>query len=283
MAIREIEASLITRKIAEICTKANFELGQDALMALKQSCETEVSPLGRQALSILIENASIAREEKIPLCQDCGTAVIFVELGQDVHISGGEFNTAVLEGVRQGYCEGYLRKSMVKNPFGKRENTRDNTPPVVHCEIVPGSELKIMVLPKGGGAENMSRIAMLKPGDGIEEISELVVETVRQAGGAPCPPLVIGVGIGATFEKAAMMAKKVLGRKLDEPNPDTSLVEFEQHVLERVNRLGIGPLGTGGSTTALRVHAASYPCHIASLPVAVNLQCHSCRHAEVVI
>jgi len=281
--MKEIEASAITQAVARLCQQVNFGLGEDVLSALKQAQQTEQSPLGREVLSQLIENARIAKEERLPLCQDCGTAVVFLEIGQETHITGGDLYAAVEEGVRQGYAQGYLRKAMVSQPFSSRLNTKDNTPPVIHMEIVPGDRLKIAVMPKGGGAENMSRLAMLMPNDGREGIIDLVVRTVDDAGGNSCPPLIIGLGIGATAEKAMLMAKKALLRKVAEPNPDPEIAELEKEILARVNALGIGPLGFGGGTTALAVHAEVMPTHIVSLPVAVNLQCHSARHQEAVL
>jgi fumarate hydratase subunit alpha len=281
--MKEIEASAITRAVAKLCQDANFSLGEDVLAALKKAHQTEQSPLGRETLSQIIENARIAREEKLPLCQDCGTAVVFLEIGQDIHISGGDLNKAVEEGVRRGYEQGYLRKAMVKQPFSKRVNTKDNTPAVIHSEIAPGDRLKITVLPKGAGAENMSRLGMLLPNDGQPGIIELVAKTVEEAGGNPCPPLIIGLGIGGTGEKAMLMAKKALLRRVGEPNPDPEIARLEQEVLMRVNALGVGPMGYGGTVTALAVHAEVSPAHIGSLPVAVNLQCHSSRHKEVVL
>jgi fumarate hydratase subunit alpha len=281
--MREIEASAITQAVARLCQEANFVLGEDVLSALNQAQPTEKSPLGREVLSQLIENAKIAKEERRPLCQDCGTAVVFLEIGQEVHIIGGDLYAAVEEGVRQGYTQGYLRKSIVNKPFSARINTKDNTPPVIHCEIVPGDRLKITVMPKGAGAENMNRLAMLKPSDGRQGVIDLVVRTVDDAGGNPCPPLIIGLGIGATGEKAMLLAKKALLRKVAEPNPDPEIAELETEILAQVNALGIGPLGFGGTTTALAVHAEVMPTHIASLPVAVNLQCHSTRHKETTL
>ena len=280
--MREIKASAITQAVARLCQEANFELGEDVLAALKKAHKTEESPLGKEVLSRLLENARIAQEEKIPLCQDCGTAVVFLEIGQDVHISG-DLYAAVEEGVRQGYTQGYLRQSIVRQPFSARINTRDNTPPVTHVEIVPGDKLKITVMSKGAGAENMSRLAMLKPGDGKQSIIDLVAKTVDEAGGNACPPLIIGLGIGGTAEKAMLLAKKALSRKVAEPNPDPEVAQLEKEILAQVNALGIGPLGFGGRTTALAVHAEVMPTHIASLPVAVNLQCHSARHKEAVL
>ena len=281
--MREIEASSITQAVAQLCQQANFVLGEDVLSALKQAQQTEESPLGKEVLSQLIENARIAQQEHLPLCQDCGTAVVFLEIGQEIHIVGGDLYAAVEEGVRQGYTQGYLRQSIASQPFSARINTKDNTPPVIHSQIVPGDQLKITVMPKGGGAENMSRLAMLKPSDGRQGIIDLVVRTVDEAGGNPCPPLIIGLGIGATSEKAMLLAKKALLRKVAEPNPEAEIAELEKEILARVNALGIGPLGFGGRTTALAVHAEVMPTHIASLPVAVNLQCHSARHKEAVL
>jgi len=281
--MRDIEASAITQVIAQLCQEANYKLGDDVLSALNQAQQTEESPLGREVLSQLLENAGIAREEVFPLCQDCGTAVVFLEIGQEVHIIGGDLYTAVAEGVRQGYTQGYLRKCMVRQPFSARINTNDNTPPVIHTEIVPGSRVKIIVMPKGGGAENMSRLAMLKPGDGRQGVIDQAVRTVDEAGGNPCPPLIIGLGIGGTAEQAMLLAKKALLRSVARPNPDPEIVELEQEILERINALGIGPMGFGGRTTALAVQAEVMPAHIASLPVAVNLQCHNARHKEVIL
>ncbi len=281
--MREIEASSITQVVAQLCQQANFVLGEDVLSALKQAQQTEESPLAREVLSQLIENARIAREECLPLCQDCGTAVIFLEIGQEVHITGGNLYTAVEEGVRQGYTQGYLRQSIVSQPFSARINTGDNTPPVIHTEIVPGNQVKITVMPKGGGAENMSRLAMLKPSDGRQGVIDMAVTTVNEAGGNPCPPLIIGLGIGTTSEEAMLLAKKALLRPVAKPNPDPEIAELEKEILAQINALGIGPLGFGGRTTALAVHAEVMPTHMASLPVAVNLQCHSARHQEAVL
>lgn len=281
--MREIEASAITQAVARLCQEANFVLDEDVLNALKQAQQTEESPSGRDVLSQIIENARIAKKEQVPLCQDCGTAVIFLEVGQEAHVIGGELYAAVEEGVRQGYNQGYLRQSIVGQPFSARINTRDNTPPVIHTEIVPGDRLKVMVMPKGGGAENMSRLAMLKPGDGREGIIDMVVKSVDEAGANPCPPLIIGLGIGATSEGVMLLAKKALLRPVAEPHPDPEVAELEKEILFRINDLGIGPLGFGGRTTALAVHAETRPTHIGSLPVAVNFQCHSARHKEAVL
>lgn len=281
--MREIKAKVITKAVAQLCQQANFVLAEDVLSALKQAQQSEESPLGREVLSQLIENAHIAKEERLPLCQDCGTAVVFLEIGQETHIIGGDLYAAVEEGVRQGYAQGYLRKSMVSQPFSARINTKDNTPPVIHGEIVPGDQLKIAVMPKGSGAENMSRLAMLKPSEGRQGIIDLVVRTIDEAGGNPCPPLIVGLGIGGTAERAMLLAKKALLRKVAQPNPDPEIAELEKEILAQVNALGIGPLGFGGRTTALAVQAEVMPTHIASLPVAVNLQCHSARHQEAML
>lgn len=281
--MREIKASAITQAVAQLCQQANFELGDDVLSALNQAQQREESPLGREVLSQLLQNARIARQERFPLCQDCGTAVVFLELGQEAHITGGDLYTAVAEGVHQGYTQGYLRKCLVRQPFSARINTNDNTPPVIHTEIVPGSQVKIIVMPKGGGAENMSRLAMLKPGDGRQGVIDQAVRTVDEAGGNPCPPLIVGLGIGATAEQAMLLAKKTLLRSVAKPNPDPEIAELEQETLGRINALGIGPMGFGGRITALAVHAEVMPTHITSLPVAINLQCHNARHKQAIL
>jgi fumarate hydratase subunit alpha len=281
--MREIAASDITRAIAKLAQKANFELGEDVLALLEKAREREISPIGQESLDRLITNARLAKEESLPPCQDCGAAVVFIDIGQDAHITGGDLYKAIEEGVRQGYTEGYLRKSMVARPFSARQNTCDNTPPVIHAEIVPGEKIRIAFMPKGGGAENMSRLVMLKPGAGEAGIVEAVFKAVSEAGGNPCPPLIIGLGIGATAEKAMEVAKKALLRPAGYPSPDPETAELERKVLEAVNKTGVGPLGMGGAVTALAVHAEARPCHFASLPLAINLQCHSARHAEVTL
>ncbi len=281
--MRQIEASTITQAVARLCQEVNFELGEDVIAALKQARQTEESPLGREVLGKLLENARIAREESLPLCQDCGTAVVFLEIGQDTHVVGGDLYAAVEEGVRQGYVDGYLRKSIVDQPFSARINTQDNTPPIIHADIVPGDRLKITVMSKGGGAENMSRLAMLKPGDGRQGVMDFAVKTVEEAGGKACPPLIVGLGIGGTTDSVMLLAKKALLRPVGEPNPDSEIAELEREILDGINDLGIGPLGFGGRTTALAVHVEVMPAHIASLPVAVNLQCHSARHKETIL
>ena len=278
--LREIKAKDITDSVAQLCQRANFELDEGVLAALKRAQQSEESPVGKEILHQLIENARVAEAKNLPLCQDCGSTVIFLEVGQDTHVVGGDLETAVGEGVSQGYTQGYLRKSMVSQPFSERKNTRDNTPPIIHTEIVPGDHIRITCLPKGAGSENMSRLAMLRPGDGREGIIDFVVMSVDEAGGNPCPPLIIGVGIGATSEAAMLLAKKALLRPIGQPNPDPEIAALEKELLSRINDLGIGPMGVGGTTTALAVHAEARPTHIASLPVAINFQCHSARHKE---
>ncbi len=280
---REIHVADITRTVAHLCQEANFDLGQDVRDALKRARDEEESPLGRETLDLILENAAIAAEERVPLCQDCGMAVVFLELGQDARIVGGDIYAAVDEGVRQGYAEGYLRKSVVSRPFSSRVNTMDNTPSVIYTSVVPGDSLHITLMPKGAGSENMSRLAMLKPAQGCEGVIDFVVGAVLEAGANPCPPLIIGVGIGGTADKAALLAKKALLRKLGEPSPDSEVAGLETEILERTNALGIGPQGFGGRVTALAVHVEVFPTHIAMLPVAVNLQCHSARYREAVL
>jgi len=278
--LREIKAKDITETVAQLCQRANFELDEDVLAALKQAQQSELSPLGKEILHQLIENARVAEAKSLPLCQDCGSTVIFLEVGQDTHVVGGELEAAVSQGVSQGYTQGYLRKSMVSQPFSERKNTKDNTPPIVHTEIVPGDHIRIICLPKGAGSENMSRLAMLRPGDGREGIIDFVVRAVDEAGASPCPPLIIGLGIGATSEGAMLLAKKALLRPIGQPNPEPEIAALEKELLSRVNDLGIGPMGVGGITTALAVHAEARPTHIACLPVAINLQCSCSRHKE---
>jgi len=281
--MREIEAKEVTRAVSRLFQEANLFLPDDVLACLKQARETEESSVGREVLDSILENAQISAKEKIPLCQDTGAAVVLLELGQEVHITGGDLYSAVNEGVRQGYNEGYLRKSMVRQPYSARLNTKDNTPAVIYTDIVPGDRLKITVMPKGGGAENMTRLGMLSPAAGRQGVIDLVVKAVSEAGSNPCPPVIVGIGIGGTAEKAMLLAKKALLRNIGEPNPDPEMTELEKEILQRVNNLGIGPMGYGGRITALAVHAEAFPAHIASLPVAVNLQCHSARHKETTL
>ena len=279
--MREVDVSLITETVKGLCMEANFDLGQDVLDAFKMAKAREESPAGIEVLGQLEENASIAREERVAICQDTGIAVVFVELGQDVHLVGGNLNDAISEGVRQGYGEGYLRKSLC-HPF-TRANTGDNTPPVIHVKIVPGDKVKLTVAPKGGGSENMSRVTMLTPAVGKKGIVEYVVQRVKESGSNPCPPTIIGIGIGGTFENAALLAKKALLRPIGSENPNPEIASLEGEILERVNRLGIGPQGLGGRTTSLALHINMMPCHIASLPLAVNIQCHAHRHKKAII
>jgi fumarate hydratase subunit alpha len=279
--VREIDVGIITERVKELCMEANFDLGRDVLDALERAKAGEESPTGIEILGQLEENASIARQERVAICQDTGVAVVFVELGQDVHVVGGNFNSAIEEGVRQGYGEGYLRKSLC-HPF-TRANTGDNTPGVIHVEVVPGDRVRLTVAPKGGGSENMSRVTMLTPAVGKQGIVDYVVQRVKESGSNPCPPTIVGVGIGGTFEKAALLAKKALLRPVGSENPDPELASLEGEILETINKLGIGPQGLGGRTTSLAVHVNMMPCHIASLPLAVNIQCHAHRHKEAVI
>jgi fumarate hydratase subunit alpha len=281
--MRQISAAAITEAVAGLFKQANYELGGDVITALKNARQKEESPAGRDTLDALLENARIAAAEKIPLCQDCGVAVVFLEIGQDIHIEGGELTEAVNEGVRRAYTDGYLRKSIVTHPFSSRTNTGDNTPAVIHTDIVPGDKIKITVLPKGGGAENMAKLGMLLPAAGRRGVIDFVVKAVEEAWANPCPPIIVGVGIGGTAEKAMFLAKHSLIRKVGEPSPDQETAELEQDIWTRVNNLGIGPMGYGGRITALAVHAETFPSHLTALPVAVNLQCHSARHQEVVI
>ncbi|NVM24602.1 MAG: fumarate hydratase [Desulfobacterales bacterium] len=279
--MREISTKEIIKVVRNLCIDANYNLGDDVLYAFNQAVEKEDSGTGREVLRELVENARIAREEKVPLCQDCGLAVVFIEIGQDVHITGGDLREAINEGVRQGYTEGYLRKSAC-NPI-TRKNTGDNTPAILHLQIVPGNKMKIIFAPKGGGSENMSRVDMLTPAAGIEGIKDFVVKRVKDSGSNPCPPTIIGIGVGGTFERSAILAKKALLRSIGDRNPDPELAKIEEEILARINKLGIGPMGYGGDTTSLDVFLEIEPCHIASLPVAVNMQCHAARHKEAVI
>ncbi|HIR92632.1 MAG TPA: fumarate hydratase [Candidatus Egerieimonas intestinavium] len=280
--IREIHVDKITENIREMCIEANHFLTSDMDCRLKEAAGEETSALGKQILEQLQENLKIAGEDMIPICQDTGMAVVFLEVGQEVHFVGGVLEDAVNEGVRQGYTQGYLRKSVVNDPI-IRENTKDNTPAVIHCSIVPGDQVKITVAPKGFGSENMSRIFMLKPADGIEGVKNAILTAVKDAGPNACPPMVVGVGIGGTFEKAALLAKQALTRNVQEHSQIPYVKDLEEEMLEKINGLGIGPGGLGGRTTALAVNVNTYPTHIAGLPVAVNICCHVNRHAVRVI
>ena len=275
--IREVDVKELTQNIKEMCIEANHYLSKDMDQAMKQAVDTEKSELGKKILNQLQENLEIADKEMIPICQDTGMAVIFMEIGQEVHFTGGDFNEAVNEGVRQGYVDGFLRKSVVKDPL-IRENTKDNTPAVLHTSIVPGDKVKITFAPKGFGSENMSRMFMLKPADGIEGVKNAILTAVKDAGPNACPPMVIGVGIGGTFEKCALMSKQALTRNVDKHSDIPYVCELEKEMLEKINKLGIGPGGLGGTTTALAVNINTYPTHIAGLPVAVNICCHVNRH-----
>jgi len=280
--MRIIDTGEIINHISEMCIEANHFLSEDMKEVFHKAVASEKSPLGKQVLNQLEENLSIAGNDKIPICQDTGMAVVFISLGQEVYIKGGSLEEAIHEGVRKGYREGYLRKSVVKDPID-RQNTNDNTPAVIHYEIVPGEELKITVAPKGFGSENMSRIFMLKPADGIEGVKQAVLTAVRDAGPNACPPMVVGVGVGGTFEKCALMAKKALTRDINEKSKVPYIHQLEEELLHEINGLGIGPGGLGGTVTAFGVNIETYPTHIAGLPVAVNLCCHVNRHVSRII
>lgn len=277
--MREIHISTITETVKKLCIDANYYLSDDMRRRFEEAKENETFPIAKGILDILVQNADIAKNENMPMCQDTGMAVVFVELGQDVHIVGGSLEDAINEGVRIGYNEGYLRKSVVGDPI-ERINTKDNTPAIIHYNVVSGSDFKITIAPKGFGSENMSQIKMLKPSDGVEGVKEFVLKVVKDAGPNPCPPIVVGIGIGGTFEKSAYLAKKALLRSTDERNSNEYYSNLENELLEAINKLGIGPQGFGGKTTALAVNIETYATHIAGLPVAVNINCHATRHAE---
>ncbi len=280
--MRIIHKDTIISNIKEMCIEANYNLSKDMETAIVSSPEKEKSPIGKQILGQLEENINIARKELIPICQDTGMAIIFMKIGQDVHVEGMNLEDAINEGIRQGYEEGYLRKSVVKDPI-IRENTKDNTPGIIHYEIVPGENIEITVAPKGFGSENMSRVYMLKPADGIEGVKAAVLETVKLAGPNACPPMVVGVGIGGSFEKCTLLAKKALTRDLQERSSTPYVKDLEEELLESINKLGIGPAGLGGRVTALGVNVETYPTHIAGLPVAINICCHVNRHSHRII
>jgi fumarate hydratase subunit alpha len=281
--MRQIKTKDITDTVARLCKEANFYLGDDVVAALKKARDEEKSPVARQILDQILENADIAAKEQMPLCQDCGLAIVFLDIGQDVHVTGGDLYEAVDEGVRRGYADGYLRKSAVRQPFSARVNTKDNTPAIIHTRVVPGDKLTITVAPKGGGSENMSRFTVLKPAQGRQGVVDFVVKAVEEAGSNPCPPTIVGVGIGGSAEKAMILAKRALLRTVGEPSPDPEVAELERELLQRINGTGVGSGGVGGTITSLAVHVETYPAHIASLPVAVNMQCHSARHKEAVL
>jgi len=281
MPVRELDVRAVTEAVKTMCITANYDLPTDVYDALVKAGEAEESPVGREVLGQLVENADIAAADRVPICQDTGFAVIFAEVGQDVHLVGGPFEDAVNEGVRQGYGDGYLRKSVAEEPAHARRNTKDNTPAILHTSIVPGDKLRLTIVPKGGGAENMSSLNMLKPSQGWAGMVDAAVETVSKAGSNPCPPVIIGVGIGGTIDMVTVLAKKALLRDVGSTHPDPRIAAMEDELLERINALGIGPQGLGGSTTALDVFIEEMPCHIASMPMAVNVQCHAQRHKTV--
>lgn len=281
--MREIGCQEIIDTVARLCVEASYYLGEDVLNALRNAREREISPVGQAVLDQILQNAAIAARGELPLCQDTGLTVVFLELGQEVHVVGGDLNEAIHQGVRQGYQQGYLRKSVVRQPFLARVNTRDNTPAVIHTEIVPGDRLKITVCPKGGGSENMSYLKTFSPAAGRPGIVDWAVACVDESGANPCPPVIVGVGIGGTIEQTALIAKKALLRPVGQPHPDPEVAALEAEILGRVNELGIGPQGLGGQVTALAVHVETFPCHIASLPAVVNIQCHSARHKEAIL
>jgi len=282
--MREIETKQVTDTVARLCLDANYELPDDVVAVLQKARKDEVSDVGKAVFTEIFENLKIAKEEKLPMCQDCGSAVLMIELGQEVHLAGGDFYKALNEGVKKGYQDGYLRKSMTCDPVFTRANTKDNTPAIIHVDIVPGDKIKILFCPKGGGCENMSAIKMMSAGDGIEGIKNFVVDFVRDASGNPCPPTVIGIGIGGTFDQCAYLAKKaVLRSPLGSHHPDERYAQVEKDLLEKINNLGIGPMGFGGRTTALAVHIETHPVHVAMMPVALNMNCHVARQKTAVI
>lgn len=281
--MREINVEQITNTVEKLCIESNYYLPQDVKIALEAAVGKEESPLGKEILLDILRNQEIARKSNVPICQDTGFAVIFLELGQDVRLVGGDLNEAIDEGVRRGYINGYLRKSLVDDPFIERKNTKDNTPAIIHTKIVAGDKIKLILAPKGGGSENMSALAMLKPSDGILGIKKFVLNTVDKAGSNPCPPIIVGIGIGGTIEKTTLIAKQSLLRKVGDHNTNPKIAQLEEELLEEINKLGIGPQGFGGRTTALAVNIETFPAHIASMPVAINIQCHVARHMEAII
>ena len=279
--MREFDVKLVTDAVAKLCIDANYNIPQDVLEKLKFSCENEESPVAKDILTQIIENDILAKETKVPMCQDTGLTVVFLEIGKDVHLNGDIYE-AVQEGVRIGYKDGYLRKSMVKDPFN-RVNTGDNTPAIIHTKLVEGDKVKIIIAPKGGGSENMSTVTMMKPSDGLKGVKEFILNFIDKAGGNPCPPIVVGVGIGGNLEKSALLAKEALLRDVSDVNSDENLRTLEEELLRDINKLGIGPMGLGGRTTALAVKVKVHPCHIAQLPLAININCHAARHKEVIL
>ncbi len=281
--MRVVNVSEITDVVEKLCIESNYYLPEDVRIALENALEVEESPLGKEIIQDILKNQEIARTKNVPICQDTGLAVLFLELGQDVRLIGGALEEAINEGIRRGYEKGYLRKSTVDDPFMERKNLGDNTPAIIHTKIVPGDKVKMILAPKGGGSENMSALAMLKPSDGVEGIRKFVLDTVEKAGSNPCPPIIVGVGIGGTIEKTTLIAKQSLLRNIGEHNPNPKIAELEKELLVQVNNMGIGPQGFGGRTTALAVHIETFPAHIASMPVAINIQCHAARHLEATI
>mgnify|MGYP006323727619 FL=1 len=279
--MREFDVKFVTDAVAKLCIDANYNIPQDVLEKLKFSCENEESPVAKDILTQIIENDILAKETKVPMCQDTGLTVVFLEIGRDVHLNGDIYE-AVQEGVRIGYKDGYLRKSMVKDPFN-RVNTGDNTPAIIHTKLVEGDKVKIIIAPKGGGSENMSTVTMMKPSDGLKGVKEFILNFIDKAGGNPCPPIVVGVGIGGNLEKSALLAKEALLRDVSDVNSDENLRTLEEELLRDINKLGIGPMGLGGRTTALAVKVKVHPCHIAQLPLAININCHAARHKEVIL
>ncbi|SMB87589.1 fumarase, class I alpha subunit [Desulfonispora thiosulfatigenes DSM 11270] len=280
--MKEISVKEVQKEVKRLCMEAAYNLPEDVEKLIREGKEKEESPFGNYCFDKIIENFELARKDQVAMCQDTGLAVIFVELGQDVRIIDGDLIVAINNGVAEGYTDGYLRKSVVNEPIFERKNTGNNTPAVIHTELVPGDKLKIQVVPKGAGSENMGALKMLKPAQGLEGVKDFIIESVTKAGGNPCPPIIVGVGVGGTMEKCTILAKKALARKAGEPNPDPRYAELEKELLEKINKLGIGPQGFGGRVTALAVHIEYYPTHIATLPVAVNLNCHAARHKEVI-
>ena len=281
--MRELNVDVITNTVENLCIESNYFLPRDVKKALEDAVLKEESPVGRETLLDILKNAEIAARNQVPICQDTGLTVVFAELGQDLRLVGGDFYEAINEGVRRGYKNGYLRKSAVDDPFLVRKNTGDNTPAIIHTTIVKGDKLKIIIAPKGGGSENMSALRMLTPAEGVDGIKKFVVDTVDKAGSNPCPPIIVGVGIGGTVEMTALIAKKALLRTVGEHNPNTEVAKLENELLEEINNLGIGPQGFGGRITALAVNIETFPAHLASMPVAVNIQCHAARHKEAVL
>lgn len=281
--MREINVNVITDSVKKLCIDSNYYLPSDVKEALEKAVDKEESPLGKEILNDILRNQDIAKKDNVPICQDTGLAVIFLELGQDVRLIGGDLNEAINKGVSLGYISGYLRKSSVDDPFIERKNTGDNTPAIIHTTIVKGDKIKIVVAPKGGGSENMSALAMLKPSDGVEGIKKFVLNTVENAGSNPCPPIIVGVGIGGTIEMTTLMAKKSLLRTVGKHNDNPKIANLEKKLLIEINKLGIGPQGFGGRVTALAVNIETFPAHIASMPIAINIQCHAARHKEIII